>query len=261
MWTIKKEKLNLLELPDHLPVLILSFVSGCLFNGLMTLLVGKTGTGVVLLDSETQLFHYPFTIQNLMHLLFFVGLGEIYIRWRVALREQSFMNKGYLPEDDETVLQSHDLGPIRLQLAKQHDGEHGFLPSLIDMCILQFQSSRSVDQTVSVLNSSLELIAHRVDLRYSMLRYIVWVIPTIGFIGTVTGIALTLAQVNPNAPDLQNLTASLAVAFNTTLIALILSAILVFLLHLVQRLEEKSVNNAGHYALKNLINRLYTGGN
>ena len=261
MWTIKKEKLNLLELPDHLPVLILSFVSGCLFIGLMTLLVGKTGTGVVLLDSETQLFHYPFTIQNLMHLLFFVGLGEIYIRWRVALREQSFMNKGYLPEDDETVLQSHDLGPIRLQLAKQHDGEHGFLPSLIDMCILQFQSSRSVDQTVSVLNSSLELIAHRVDLRYSMLRYIVWVIPTIGFIGTVTGIALTLAQVNPNAPDLQNLTASLAVAFNTTLIALILSAILVFLLHLVQRLEEKSVNNAGHYALKNLINRLYTGGN
>lgn len=261
MWTIKKEKLNLLELPDHLPVLILSLVSGCLFIGLMTLLVGKTGTGVVLLDSETQLFHYPFTIQNLMHLLFFVGLGEIYIRWRVALREQSFMNKGYLPEDDETVLQSHDLGPIRLQLAKQHDGEHGFLPSLIDMCILQFQSSRSVDQTVSVLNSSLELIAHRVDLRYSMLRYIVWVIPTIGFIGTVTGIALTLAQVNPNAPDLQNLTASLAVAFNTTLIALILSAILVFLLHLVQRLEEKSVNNAGHYALKNLINRLYTGGN
>ena len=261
MWTIKKEKLNLLELPDHLPVLILSLVSGCLFIGLMTLLVGKTGTGVVLLDSETQLFHYPFTIQNLMHLLFFVGLGEIYIRWRVALREQSFMNKGYLPEDDETVLQSHDLGPIRLQLAKQHDGEHGFLPSLIDMCILQFQSSRSVDQTVSVLNSSLELIAHRVDLRYSMLRYIVWVIPTIGFIGTVTGIALTLAQVNPNAPDLQNLTASLAVAFNTTLIALILSAILVFFLHLVQRLEEKSVNNAGHYALKNLINRLYTGGN
>ena len=262
MWTMKKEKLNLLKLPDHLPVLILSLVSGCLFIGLMTLLVGKTGAGVVLLDSKTQLFPYPLTIQNLLHLLFFVGLGEIYIRWRVALREQSFMNKGYLPEDDETVLQSHDLGPIRLQLAKQHDGEHGFLPSLIDMCILQFQSSRSVDQTVSVLNSSLELIAHRVDLRYSMLRYIVWVIPTIGFIGTVIGIAWTLSQVDPNAPDLlEKLTTYLAVAFNTTLVALILSAILVFLLHLVQRLEEKSVNNAGHYTLKNLINRLYTGGN
>lgn len=82
---MKKEKLNLLELPDHLPVLIISLVSGCLFIGLMTLLVGKTGAGVVLLDSDTKLFPYPFTIQNLMHLLFFVGLGEIYIRWRVAL--------------------------------------------------------------------------------------------------------------------------------------------------------------------------------
>jgi len=258
---MKNENLKIWTLPDHLPVLAISLGSGCVFIGLMTFFVGKTQAGVILLDSMTQLFPYPLTIQNVMHLLFFVGLGELYIRWRVAVREQSFLSREYLPEDDETVLQAHDLGPVRRQVAKEFDGEHGFLPSLIDLCILQFQASRSVDQTVSVLNSSLELIAHRVDLRYSMLRYIVWVIPTIGFMGTVIGIAWTLYQVDPNAPDLKKLTASLAVAFNTTLVALILSAILVFFLHLIQPCEERSVNNAGHYTLKNLINRLYTGGN
>ena len=35
---------------------------------------------------------------------------------------------------------------------------------------------------------------HEVDTRYSTLRYLVWVIPTIGFIGTVVGIAAALNQ-------------------------------------------------------------------
>ena len=157
------------------------------------------------------------------------------------------------------LLQSHDLAPIRQEVTRESDGDHGFLPSLIDLCILQFQASRSVDQTVSVLNSSLELINHRVELRYSTLRYLVWVIPTIGFIGTVVGISQALGQAAVTE-DLKVLTDLLAVAFNTTLVALGLSAVLVFFLHVVQRQEEHSVNMAGNYTLVNLINRLYTGG-
>ena len=256
-----KTSAKLWELPDQLLVLGMSLAAGCLFIAVFGTLFADSMIGVILFDAQTGLFPYPLTIQNLMHLLFFVGLGQLYIRWRVSVRELSFGKNQYLPEDDETVLQAHDLGPVRREVAVAHDGEHGFLPSLIDLCILQFQAGRSVDQTVSVLNSSLELIAHRVDLRYAMLRYIVWVIPTIGFIGTVIGIAWTLHSVNPDAPDLKVLTGSLAVAFNTTLVALMLSAVLVFFLHLVQRMEEESVNHAGRYTLQNLINRLYTGGN
>lgn len=255
------EKFDLWGLPNRLLVVGVSILAGCVFVGLMSLTIGDTKAGVILLDRQTELFKYPFTIQNLMHILFFIGLGELFTRWRISIRENAFIKEEYLPEDEETVLQFQDLGSIRRNVTGKFDSEHGFLPSLIDLCILQFQSSRSTDQTVSVLNSSLELIFHRVDLRYSMLRYITWAIPTFGFIGTVIGISYTLAIVNPEAPDLAKLTASLAVAFNTTLIALILSAILVFLLHIVQRLEEQSVNNAGYYTLRNLINRLYTGGN
>ncbi|WP_245537418.1 hypothetical protein [Thiocystis violascens] len=48
-------------------------------------------------------------------------------------------------------------------------------------------------------------------------------------------------------------------SFNTTLVALAESAALVLLLHLVQAQEELAVNQAGHYTLINLINRLYAG--
>ena len=59
-------------------------------------------------------------------------------------------------------------------------------------CILQFQGSHSVNQANSLLNSSLELFQHELELKYAMLRYLVWLIPTLGFIGTVVGIAFAL---------------------------------------------------------------------
>ncbi|MCF8210286.1 MAG: MotA/TolQ/ExbB proton channel family protein [Rhodoferax sp.] len=246
-------------LPHRGLVFGLALLAGCVFIGVCTVWLGTGQGGIILLDAATTTFPYPLTIQNVMHLFFFVGLGEFFVRWRVAEREFAFVAQRLLPEDGETVLQSQDMPALRRKTAGNFDGEHGFLPYLIDLCVLQFQASRSVDQTVTVLNSSLELIAHRVDLRYALARYIVWVIPTIGFIGTVVGIAFAMEQINPEQVDLKALTSSLGVAFYTTLVALVQSALLVLLMNLVQAHEERSVNEAGHYTLRNLINRLYVG--
>jgi biopolymer transport protein ExbB/TolQ len=215
---------------------------------------------VMLLDYPSQLFIFPFTVQTFEHLAFFIALGEIYVRRKTVAYEEAFLAQRFLPEDDETVLQAQDLGPIRRRVARLSDGEHGFLPGLIDLCVLQFQASRSVDQTVSVLNSSLELLAHRVDLRYQALRYLVWFIPTLGFLGTVIGIGSTLALVPEDGKaDLFLLSQNLTVAFDTTIVALAESAVLVFAMNMVQAREERAVSQAGMYCLRNLINRLYTG--
>ena len=56
---------------------------------------------------------------------------------------------------------------------------------------------------------------------------------------------------------LSDLTLRLAVAFNTTLLALIMAAILVLLMHIVQSMEERIITRCGHYCLDNLVNRLY----
>jgi biopolymer transport protein ExbB/TolQ len=250
------------RLPGRGVILIGTVLLGCFLVLVLSVVLGKDSkSATLLLDYTTlSLFPYPLTIQNLMHLIFFLGLGEIFVRWKVAIWERDFVDKKYLPEDEQTVLQAQDLGPIRRKVAKDFDADNGFLPYLIDLCVLQFQASRSVDQTVSVLNSSLEIIAHRLDLRYALMRYLVWVIPTIGFIGTVVGIAGALTYVDPEKMDLKQVTANLAVAFNTTIIALAQSAVLVLFQNSVQKQEETSLNLAGNYCLKNLINRLYAGG-
>ena len=222
---------------------------------------GSTLLGDFLLDRHTKSFPYPFTIQNIMWLMFFIGCGELWGRFHQSSLEVAQLSKRYLPEDEKTMLRTQDLGPLYNRM-RPADGERTFFLQRLTMrCILQFQGSRSVNQANSLLNSSLELFQHELELKYTMLRYLVWLIPTLGFIGTVVGIALALHHAGSNDPTnpalLGQITGRLGVAFYTTLLALIQSALLVFALHIVQQKEEMALNQSGQYCLDNLINRLY----
>jgi biopolymer transport protein ExbB/TolQ len=251
-----------MEIPDRRKIMGLAAISAAVFVAMLTLILSRDSRPAQLLLDFSRFSHfpYPFTIQNLEHIFFFIALGELFLRSRVANREMSFLKMGLLPEDDHTVLQAQDLAPIRRKVAPLVQEEHGFLPSLIDLSVLQFQSGRSIDQAVSVMNSQLELIEHRVDLRYGLIRFIAWLIPTLGFIGTVIGLGASLALVPESGEiKLYDVAHALSLGFDCTMIALAESAILVFILHLVQEKEETSVNLAGTYTLRNLINRLYEG--
>lgn len=218
---------------------------------------------VVLLDIEQPTF--PFTVQTVQWMVFTLGIGELIVRSREAAAERGELQQGYLPEDETTVLQALDLRRIYADARAAREaagpGRERFLPRLIHRVVIQFQTMKSVDQANAILNSSLELYLHEIDLRYTMVRYIIWAIPTLGFLGTVLGIALALEYAGVTDVEspgfLAGLTRELAVAFNTTLVALCMSTVLVLVQHLVQAAEERALNRCGQYCLDNLINRLY----
>ena len=218
----------------------------------------------LLLDRGSDL--YPLTIQNVMWLTFFIGLAELRPRFTRARAEFRQFGIGLLPDDHGTILRSKDLIGIYRKVMKAKRSTHLRLQRLILRAIQQFQISRSVAQANSLVDSSLELMQHEIDLKYSMVRYITWFIPTLGFIGTVIGIALALTAANdmPSLDDAQAvqawfgaITAKLGLAFNTTFMALVMAAVLVFLQHIAQGKEEAALNSAGQYCMDNLINRLY----
>jgi biopolymer transport protein ExbB/TolQ len=210
---------------------------------------------------DRQFGTYPLTVQNVMWIVYGIGIAELWVRHKVSTREMSVLKRQFLPEDHETLLRAEDLGKYYQLVSKDPKTQENFLNRLISRIILQFQSSRSVDQSNSLLNSSLELYHHEIDLRYNMLRYIVWVIPTLGFLGTVIGIANALEGIAEMRPDDENLlrilTTKLGTAFFTTLLALAMSGIMVFFMHIIQGREERALNLSGQYCLDNLINRLY----
>jgi len=219
-------------------------------------------TAKIVLDVERST--WPVTVQTIMWVVFFIGLGELAIRWYYSWLEEAQIARNYLPEDEETVLRpGEDMTPIYQKVRASKYREICFVPRLIERCVLGFNLSHSADQTNSLLNSSLELFIHEIDLRYNIIRYITWLIPSLGFIGTVVGIMLALNyagdRANVESPDmLFQVTELLGVAFSTTLVALVMAAVLVFIQSIVQAREERALNQAGQYCLDNLINRLYS---
>ena len=218
---------------------------------------------VVLLDLNREnrdLGRFPYSVQTAMWISFYFALGELLIRRIAADIETHQLSKGYLPEEFKTVLQASDLPPIYRELRNSPDLGKCFLPRLIDRCILQFQASQSIDQSASLLNTSVEMFLHEVDLNYNLVRYVCWLIPSLGFIGTVVGIgeALAFAGEHPNDSNLLgHTTGQLAVSFHGTFLALLMASILVFLQNRIQSKEEHALNLGAQYCLDNLINRLY----
>jgi biopolymer transport protein ExbB/TolQ len=212
----------------------------------------------ILLDADAS--YWPFTIQNVMWVALFIGFGELFLRWGAASDEESQLKRDYLQIGD-TLLGDEELAKIIKRVEKRKYGQDAFLPRMITRTINQFRISRSNEQATSVMNSSLELYMHEIDLRYSTLRYIVWLIPSLGFIGTVMGIMFALqyagVPINAESEDfLFQVTNRLGVAFTTTLLALIMSAVLVLIQSIIQSKEERALNEAGQYCLDNLILRL-----
>lgn len=244
-----------------LPHIIAIGVACTLILLLTKLLQPGSKLALFLLDHGPNSFFvsvYPFTIQNVMHILTAIGLAEVFVRWRHTRSERAFRRFKLLPEDHETVLQHSDLGPIRRKLVEASGHPALFMPKLVDLCLVQLITTKSVDQAVAIYTSTVELISHRLDLSYQTIRYLVWLIPTIGFIGTVVGIAISLEGLdNPKQIDFPKITAGLSVAFYTTILALLQSVLIVFLMNVTQRSEELALNDAADYCLKNLINRYY----
>ena len=249
-----------------------SFVAGLVWVGLLSVAL-PAGTdsyaAALLLDRNAAV--YPFTVQNLMWLVFFLAAGELMVRYLAGSGEADQLRLRLLPEDDETVLRQQDIGPIYRRVRHSDAEGRYWLQRLLLGAMLRFQSSESIDQVNAMFNASMELYQHETELRYNMLRYLVWLIPTLGFVGTVIGIANALraagelfAGIDPNAnmaevgPTMMtSLTAELGVAFYTTLLALVQSAVLMCTMHLIQEREEGALNRVGQYCLKNLVNRLY----
>ena len=222
---------------------------------------------IVMLDRQNPL--YPMTVQNLLHFMFALGIGECFVRFHSTVDARRQIDKNLLAIGASQLLGDDELQQLQDRIKRDGAGNDRHLHRLVQRVILQYRATGTVGEAQAVLNSSVEYFQHEIGLRYNMLRYLTWLLPTLGFIGTLIGISLALAGAG-TLPDLEDhaalerwinaLTANLGVAFYTTLVALGLSAVLVFLSSIASGREERALNETGQYCLDNLINRLRNRG-
>lgn len=131
------------------------------------------------------------------------------------------------------------------------------LVKTLSSSVRRYLITGDVQNTSDAIQSSVEALALKLEAENSMIRYLIWAIPSIGFIGTVRGIGQALSQADlALAGDITGMTDSLGVAFNSTFVALLISIILMFLLHQLQRLQDDAVVDTQAYCEKFLLARI-----
>lgn len=129
------------------------------------------------------------------------------------------------------------------------------LPEFVLAALHRFHATNSVQDAASAVKERSELVADNLDSDLSLIRYVAWAIPAVGFIGTVRGIGDALAHADEAIKgDLSGVTASLGLAFNSTLVALVLSMILMFMLHMLQSRQEALILELQGYCREKLVN-------
>lgn len=121
----------------------------------------------------------------------------------------------------------------------------------------RFVSTGSIQNASDAVAEYTESVSMRMEAELSMIRYIIWAIPSVGFIGTVRGIGDALSQAHIALEgNIAGMTASLGVAFNSTLVALLISIFLMFLLHQLQLIQDKAVLDAQEYCDRMFLKHL-----
>ena len=119
----------------------------------------------------------------------------------------------------------------------------------------RFLITKDVHYTAEAIDAKMDALVLGIEAENSMIRYLIWAIPSIGFIGTVRGIGQALSQADQAlAGNIAGMTNSLGVAFNSTLVALVISIFLMLLLHQLQRIQDGLIVDIRAYCEKHIMN-------
>jgi biopolymer transport protein ExbB/TolQ len=169
------------------------------------------------------------------------------------LLERSLLNLSegisILPEDARNYAR-----PVQALPAQEREY---LLPRALISALQRFSTTRSIQDVSSVVKDVCNTEAERLESELSIVRYIAWAIPSIGFLGTVRGIGEALGQAQSAVTgDILGVTTSLGVAFNSTFIALVVSIIIMFVLYQLQLLQDRLVLDTQDYCDNYLIRHL-----
>jgi len=117
--------------------------------------------------------------------------------------------------------------------------------------ISEIASGAGATEIGAAMTDQADTDAQVAESSYFLVKFLIWAVPILGFVGTVVGIASAIGNFDSIVQGSENLaaikgqmggiTASLGIAFETTLIALVMSAIMMLAFAVVQKREEDTL--------------------
>jgi hypothetical protein len=189
--------------------------------------------------------------------MFCCAVGALTAKLWGYLRERAACRRQFLPPWDGNTVPVSEVDKLRGNLSWLGRLRGTYLARRVT-AVLDFVSNR---RSAAELDDHLRTLADNDALAlegsYSLIRFITWAIPILGFLGTVLGITGAISGVTPEKleHELSTVTDGLALAFDTTALALGLTMLTMFLTFLVERLEQSILDRVDRYADAELAHR------
>ena len=193
------------------------------------------------------------------------------LKGRRIVFEKRSLRFDVLSQEDEEVIRPSNVHRFTRHI---HD-----LPASFQSCILfrrisraleYFRSTGSPAGVSAYLASQNDLDVAASESSYTMVKAFIWAVPILGFIGTVFGIgeAVNSFAVSVDAAEeveairssLGGVTSGLGTAFETTLVALIMSIFLMIPANWLQKTEDDLLTSIGSYCNEELLWRFEQSG-
>jgi biopolymer transport protein ExbB/TolQ len=193
-------------------------------------------------------------IQSFTYLAFFWAWFEVKEKLRVIARERLAFKLNLIPSNDKHVFMPQDINNLKFKLIEFERKEKYILSDLLKKACTKFRTSGSLSELIDIVSIQIEVSQEKAEGDQSVIRYLTWVIPSIGFVGTVIGISQAL--IVANSGDMEKITSLLGVAFDTTLVALVLSIIIMWFVHQLQEETDRFHSDLKEFVIDNLINKI-----
>lgn len=199
--------------------------------------------------------------QETCFILMFWAMAILFYKGLNSYRQQSLLDRDLLELPPDLPIGQEDVRELSNKLQRLPEQQRDFLlPRAMLTAVERFGATNNVQDVSTASRDTCESEAERLESELSIIRYIAWAIPSVGFIGTVRGIGDALAQAHRAVEgDITGVTQSLGVAFNSTFIALVISIVLMFFVHQLQLMQDRLVLDTERYVDHWFIRRLKTG--
>lgn len=189
------------------------------------------------------------------------------LKLKKLARQRQALLLDLLPEELGADIRADEVPKYVEHIAAQPIGpDESYLVNRVVRGLEHFQVRNSAPEVASILASQSEIDATTVVSSYTMVKVFIWAMPILGFIGTVIGISMavvglggsvsTAESVSEMTSALMPVLGGLATAFDTTLIALVLSLIVKFPAASLQKREEDLLTGIDEYCNEHLLKRL-----
>jgi biopolymer transport protein ExbB/TolQ len=194
--------------------------------------------------------------QIVCYCFFTWGCFILLSRYLEVVRQHKAFGLSLLPTEEGARILPEDARPLSRKVEQLTRGRPYILANMIRLSLGKYGITRSGADVSDAVRTQADVEMGRLVSGMALVHYLAWAIPALGFLGTVRGLGMSLGVMNQTG-GLEEAVRHLYFAFDTTLVALVVSLPLMFFLHTVQREEEGLVIDCQQYCLEHLVARLY----